>query len=283
MPIHRWIQVNQIRLHYVTAGIGPAVVLLHGWPQTWYAWRKVIAQLESSFTVIAPDLRGYGESQQPLSGYDKRTMAEDIAQLMAALGFSSAWVVGHDRGARVAHRLALDHPERVRGVALLDILPTRWVVEHFDWNLGQAYWHWLFHQVPGLPEMVMAHSGAEYLRYFFKHWSYVSQGIDEDAVTHYLDAYSRSNYAAGLADYRATNLDVEQDRSNAERKLVMPLLVLWGEQAGLIGGLPVCHIWEQYAESVTGQGLPECGHFLPEERPELVADALRRFISETAG
>lgn len=152
--------VNGVRMHYVRAGSGPPVLLLHGWPQTWYMWRKLVGPLAAHYTVIAPDLRGYGLSDKPTSGYDKRTMAADLRALIRHLGFDRAAVVGHDRGARVGHRLGLDHPECLVRFAALDILPTRAVVRSMDATVASGFWHWAFHQQPDLPEILVAGLGS---------------------------------------------------------------------------------------------------------------------------
>src|SRR5438093_9087720 len=137
--------VNGFRMHYVLAGSGAPLVLLHGWPQSWYEWRKVVPALAERFTVVAPDLRGYGDSDRPAPGYDKRTMAADIAEVITALTLAPVILVGHDRGARVAHRFALDHPTLLTHLVLLDIAPTYDVLESLDRAGARARWHWFFH------------------------------------------------------------------------------------------------------------------------------------------
>ncbi|MCW2551205.1 MAG: alpha/beta hydrolase [Mycobacterium sp.] len=156
---HHRVRANGIDQHYVTAGAGPPVVLLHGFPEFWYAWRHQIPRLAEHYTVIAPDLRGYGYTEKPHTGYDKRTMAADIRELMAALGYDRAAVVGHDRGARVGLRLAKDHPDFVARLAVLDNVPTRVLFEMMDGNLAKGQWWFLFNAVPNLPEALI--SGRE--------------------------------------------------------------------------------------------------------------------------
>src|SRR5438105_554235 len=159
---------NGVRLHYVREGSGPLVVLLHGWPQHSYCWRYAIPQLSPHCSVLAPDMRGYGLSDRPASGYDKRTMAGDIAALVRNLGYDRiAAIVGHDRGARVAHRLALDHPELVERLIVIDLVPTREVLRGMDFVRAKRYWHWFMHLQPDLPELFIGSHTREYLHSFF--------------------------------------------------------------------------------------------------------------------
>ncbi|TWE13629.1 pimeloyl-ACP methyl ester carboxylesterase [Prauserella muralis] len=275
-------RVNGIRMHYRIAGSGPAVVLLHGWPQTWYCWRTVIEPLARDHTVIAPDLRGYGLTDKPAHGYDKRTMAADVAALVTALGFDRVAVAGHDRGGRVAHRWALDRPDQVHRLAVLDIIPTREMWRRLDSGLGRAYWHWLFHLQPDLPERLAGQDVAGYLAYFFERWTHRRDRMEPDAIDEYVRAFSAPGaLRAGFDDYRASfPADAEHDDADATtgRKLHAPVLVLWGAQ-GLLGSLPAEEIWRDYATDVTGFPVADCGHFLPEEQPEVVTERLRAFLT----
>lgn len=273
-------RVNGIRMHYLRAGDGSPVVLLHGWPQTSYMWRKLIPALAARYTVIAPDLRGYGLTDKPPSGYDKRTMAADVRALAHELGFARVAIVGHDRGARVAHRYALDHPDEVPRLVLLDVIPTRAMWQRLDLTLARGFWHWLFHLQPDLPELLVEGRVETYLRYFFERWTYHRPPVEE-AVPEYVRAYSRPGaLRAGFADYRASFPDdAEQDEASAAQgqKLAMPLLVLWGA-SGLVGQLSALDIWRGYATDVRGEAIPECGHFLAEEQPEAVLERLIPFL-----
>lgn len=286
MPSQGVAQVNGLRMHYTTAGSGPGLVLLHGWPQTSHCWRKVIPELARTHTVIAPDLRGYGRTDKPRDGYDKRTMATDVSELVASLGFESVSVVGHDRGARVAHRWGLDRPDQVERVALLDIVPTREMWRRMDTTIGSAYWHWLFHLQPDLPERLAGNDVAGYLGHFFERWTVNRHGLEPEAIDEYVRAFSAPGaLRAGFDDYRAAfPLDSEHDDADAEagRKLTMPALVLWGS-AGLPARLPMREIWDAYAEDVTCAEIADCGHFLPEERPEQVLAHLRGFLASSRG
>lgn len=273
--------VDGLRMHYQRAGSGPPVMLLHGWPQTSHCWRHVLPQLARTHTVIAPDLRGYGLTDKPAGNYDKRTMAEDVRGLAIHLGFDRMAVMGHDRGARIAHRWALDHPEDVARLALLDIVPTRETFRRPDISVATGYWHWLFHLQPDLPELLVGDRIETYLRWFFERWT-INRPAVEEAVDEYVRAFSRPGaLRAGFDDYRATvpdDLAADEIDAAAGERLVMPLLVLWGE-SGLPARLPVLDIWRDYAENVRGVALPDCGHFLPEEQPGPVVEHLLRFLA----
>ncbi|MFF5256241.1 alpha/beta fold hydrolase [Streptomyces leeuwenhoekii] len=273
-------RVNGIRLHYVGAGSGPLLVLLHGWPQTSLCWRPVLGELAATHTVIAPDLRGYGLSDKPADGYDKRQMAADIAELVRYLGFERAAVVGHDRGARVAHRWALDRPDQVERLAVLDVVPTREMFRRLDASVASGYWHWLFHLQPDLPELLVGSNIRAYLEYFFERWTCNRHGLAPDAVDAYVRAFSRPGaLRAGFDDYRAQESDLALDDEDAAagRRLTMPVLALWGS-AGLPARLPTLEIWRRYADDVTGAEIPDCGHFIPEERPDVLLTHLRKFL-----
>jgi haloacetate dehalogenase len=278
--------VDGLRLHYLRAGEGPLLVLLHGWPQTSHCWRHLIGPLTGGYTVVAPDLRGYGRSDKPPGGYDKRTMAGDIRGLMRQLGFETATVVGHDRGARVAHRWGLDHPEEIERLVVMDIIPTREMWRRMDIELGRRYWHWLFHLQPDLPERLAGADVAGYLGYFFERWTHQRAGLDEAAVAEYVRAFSAPGaLRAGFDDYRASfPLDAEHDEADAAagRKLTMPVQALWGA-SGLFGQLPALDVWRAYADDVRGAAIPECGHFLAEEQPDLVVRELSGFLPRLAG
>jgi haloacetate dehalogenase len=267
-------------MHYERAGSGPPVVLLHGWPQTSYCWRHVLPRLAEHWTVIAPDLRGYGLTDKPADGYDKRTMAGDVRGLVHELGFDRVSVVGHDRGARVAHRWALDHPDEVERLVVLDIVPTRAMFRAGDPATARGYWHWLFHLQPDLPELLVGDRIDAYIRWFVERWT-VQRPRVEDAVEHYIEAFRRPGaLRAGFDDYRATfPTDLEHDDADFEggTRLTMPVLALWGA-SGLPARLPALDIWREYADDVKGEAIPECGHFIPEEQPELLVEHLTKFL-----
>jgi len=274
-------------------GSGPPLLLLHGYPETHLMWHAVVDGLAARFTVVAIDLRGYGDAPKPTPGptgepYTFREMAADQAALMTALGFDRFVVAGHDRGARVTHRLLLDHPERVSRAAVIDIAPTLFMYETADAAFARAYWHWFFLIQPdGLPERLVAADPDRFLLTCLRGWSRTSDaGFDAafpPAVrAEYLRVFRDSaTIAATTADYRAAaGIDLDHDREDraAGRRITCPLLVLWGEQ-GLVGrryDLPT--VWQDHsAAPVEGRGLP-CGHFVPEESPAETEAALMDFF-----
>jgi haloacetate dehalogenase len=270
--------VNGIRMHYLRAGDGPLIVLLHGWPQTSHCWRHILPVLAETNTVLAPDLRGYGLSDKPVTGYDKRTMAADLAALVESLGFGAVSVVGHDRGARVAHRWALDRPDQLARVVLLDIIPTREMWLRMDAALARRCFHWLFHLQPDLPERLAGADIPGYLGYVFEHWTVNRHALPPDTIAEYVHSFSVPGaLRASLDDYRAADVDSAHDDTDSTRRLSMPLLVLWGSES-FLQNLPALDIWRTYAEDVRGHPIPDCGHFIPEERPDLLLGHLRGFF-----
>ena len=257
------------------------VLLLHGWPQTNLCWREVAPALADKFTVVGPDLRGYGESvAEPDLLFDKRSVSEDLRELMTHLGFDSAYVAGHDRGARVAHRWALDHPDEVQKLALLDILPTREVMASIDARSAKAMWHWLFHAQPNLPELMLKGHVGPYIHHFLDRPAAVG-AIDDATMDAYVDAFETSGVHGWLGDYRAgftTDLELDEADHVNDLRVSPALLVLWGDSGGL-AGKDVVGIWQQYAWEVEGRALAGCGHYVPEERPAEVVDALSEFFS----
>ncbi|WP_327590246.1 alpha/beta hydrolase [Nonomuraea sp. NBC_00507] len=276
----RMADLDGLRLHYLIAGEGPLLVLLHGWPQTSHCWRRLIPALAGHFTVVAPDLRGYGRTDKPVTGYDKRTMAADIRALARSLGHSTLVLAGHDRGARVAHRYALDHPGEVERLVVMDIIPTREMWRRFDMTSGLASgtWHWTFHLQPDLPERLAGQDVRGYLGYFFEKWAVQRSRLD---VEEYVRAFEQPGaLRAGFEDYRASfPHDAQHDDADwdADRRLEMPVLALWGA-AGLPSSVPVLDIWRDYALDVRGAEIPECGHFLAEEQPDAVLAHLSNFL-----
>jgi pimeloyl-ACP methyl ester carboxylesterase len=274
------VDVGGVRLHSLVAGSGPALVLLHGWPQTSLCWRHVIEPLAARHTVLAPDLRGYGLSDKPVDGYDKRSLAADLAGLVAALGFNQASVIGHDRGARVAHRWALDRPDQVDRLVMLDIVPTREIFCRMDGDNARGYWPWLFHLQPDLPERLIGADVRGYLEYVFERWTVNRPGLDPKSVDAYVRAMQRPGAIRGfLADYRAQDTDLTLDEADysAGRRVSAPVLALWGA-AGLTARLPVLEIWRQYADHVTGESIEDCGHFIAEEQPDPLLRHLNAFL-----
>lgn len=287
---HHRAAVNGVTLHYIENGPldAPALILLHGFPQSWLIWRAVMPALDQRYHTIAVDLRGYGESDKPpgIEGYDKRTMAADIHALVEQLGLQRPLLlIGHDRGARVARRYALDYPDELAGAALLDILPVEWVYDRLSAaEVAQRYWHWVFHLVPELPERLIAGREDDYLAALFGRTPGFLQWLHADgAWNEYLRAFRQPGaVAAALNDYRATYaVDVPRYREERAqgRRVRVPLLLLWGER-GNLGGRPVLDAWCEVADDVRGIELEGCGHYLPEEQPETVAAHLLAFADE---
>jgi len=268
-----------VRIHYRRMGQGPGMVLLHGFPQTGHMWRKVLPALAERFTVVAPDLRGYGDSDRPVGGYDKRRMAADIAEVIHALGLAPVVLVGHDRGARVGHRFALDHPSLLTRLVLLDIAPTYDIFERLDQRSVRRVWHWLFHLVPDLPEALTAGREEIYLRYLFKAWIFNPAAIEEEAIQEYVRCFREPGaMRAAFDDYRAGGtIDLEHDAADRHKKIGAPTLVLWGgsrmtQSADMLG------VWKERWERVEGHAIADCGHFIPEEQPAAVIQAILEFV-----
>ncbi|QIG44205.1 alpha/beta hydrolase [Nocardioides anomalus] len=281
------VEVDGVRLHARVAGQGPPVLLLHGYPETSAMWHRVAPALAEDHTVVAADLRGYGRSDRPASdaghaAYAKRAMAADQAGLMRALGHPSYAVVGHDRGARVAHRLALDHAEAVTSLAVLDIAPTRHVFGDVDRQLALSYDHWFFlAQENDLPEVLIGGAAEHWLRTKLRQWAGPDASFDEAVVAEYVACFDAASIHATTEDYRAgATADLEDDEASwvAGDRVRCPTLALWGE-AGLVGRrYDVLEVWRSYVDAeVTGHAVPG-GHFVPEEAPHETVAALREHL-----
>lgn len=285
----RDVDAGDTRIHAVVAGDGPPLLLLHGYPQTHVMWHRLAPALAERHTVVAADLRGYGDSGKPPGGpghaaYSKRAMADDQVRLMRELGFDRFAVVGHDRGARVTHRMCLDHPDTVSRAALLDIVPTRHVFTHVDRELAQTYDHWFFLSQPAdLPEQLVGAVPETFLRRKLAQWSGAGtiKAFDPDAVAEYVRCFDDATIHASCEDYRAAaTVDLEHDEVDAAagRRVGCPVLVLWGE-GGFVGRhYDVLAVWRAYAADVRGRPVPG-GHFLPEEAPEPTLAALGEFLA----
>ena len=277
---HRVVRVNRIRLHVLTAGDGPPVVLLHGWPQTSYAWRKIIPALAQRFRVVAPDLRGMGDSDKPASGYDLRTVATDIYELTEALGLERPSLVGHDWGGLVARRYALDWPGRAARLAILDIVPHEQVLSNLSASIARGAWHYFFNAVPDLPELLVSGNVEAFLRAFFWPKCYNPAVFIEEGIAEYTRAYSAPGaLRGGFNYYRAMFAENRAlDAEGAGRKIQEPVLCLWGNNGGLGGVFDVLEMWRKEAIDVRGRGIDACGHYLAEERPERVIEELLGFL-----
>lgn len=272
-------RVNGIRLNAWTGGQGKPLVLLHGYPQTAVMWRKIIPRLKENFTVVCPDLRGYGDSEKPRSGYDKRTMALDIKLLMESLGYRQFSLVGHDRGGRVGHRLALDHPDSVEKLCILDIVPTHTVFQKTTKELAASYWHWFFFQVPDLPELMISANPEEFLRSAIFSLGCAAEAIEEEAMREYIRTFKMpGTIRAVLEDYRAAaTVDYEHDERDLNRKLACPVLALWGEYGKMHQLFDVLGTWKEKAQLAEGRAL-RSGHFIPEEAPDALLEELEKFL-----
>jgi haloacetate dehalogenase len=274
------LRANGVRQNFIDAGEGAPVVLLHGFPETNYAWRHQIPVLGELYRLIVPDLRGYGETEKPASGYDKRTMARDIAALLDTLGIEKVALVGHDRGARVATRFAKDFPDRVDRLVVMDNVPTRIVARDLDARIAKAYWFFLFHLIPDLPETLIAGKEEPWLRWFFSDWTYDPAAISGEAFDTYVRAYRAPGAVRGaMADYRANAEDVAQDLADADVKITCPTMALWGANFGAVGEMfDMPKVWGEMAENLRAVPIERCGHLPHEERPEVVNALLLEFL-----
>ena len=279
----RKIQLPDLAINYASAGTGPPVLLLHGHPQTHVVWRKVAPRLvDAGYRVIAPDLRGYGDSDKRESDpshfpYSKRAMAADQIALMDHLGHKRFSVIGHDRGGRVAHRLALDFPDAVERLVVLDIAPTLTMYQQTNQEFATRYFWWFFLIQPdGLPEKMIASDPEYFLRRHIAGQVKTEGAVDEAAIAEYLRSYrDPATLHAICEDYRAAaSIDLEHDQADQTARINAPLLAIWGAE-GVVGELyDVKATWQEKATHVSGVALP-CGHAIPEEAPtELTAHLL---------
>lgn len=283
----REIATDGATLHARIGGDGPPLVLLHGYPQSHLMWRKIAPALSARFTVVVPDLRGYGASSTPASrngeGYSKRVMAEDVRQLMGALGFPRFHVAGHDRGARVAYRLALDAPEAVEKIAVLDIVPTAVMWRGMDAKRAMQVYHWMFLAQPEpLPETLIGQASTSYIDHTLASWTKAkSLQAFEGALEAYRSAFAEpARIHATCEDYRAgATIDREHDEADiaSGRQIEAPMLALWGAVGIPAAGASPLDIWKTFARDVRG-GPIDGGHFLPEEAPDETLRALENFF-----
>lgn len=277
---HHTAQVNGTRLHYVTAGEGPPVMLLHGWPQTWYEWRHVIGLLASDHRVVAPDLRGFGYSAKPSAGYDAVTMAADLAALSDHLGLRDVTVIGHDWGAVFGYVYAAMTPGQVRALGIVEMaLPGVGVMEQAIAPAphGNFLWHMGFQSVPDLPELLIAGKEKPYLRWFFEHFAYDPGAITAADLDEYVDAITQVGaLRAGLAVYQDFFASADQVTELAKTPLEIPVRAYGGEAC--LGGLTLTSV-QAVAPAASGGVIERCGHWAAEERPEFVAGIARELAA----
>lgn len=273
------------RIHVASAGSGPALLLLHGYPQTHLMWHKVAPSLAEKYHLICPDLRGYGDSSKPNSDaqhtpYSKREMAKDMVDVMRQMGHEHFFVAGHDRGARVSHRMALDFPEKVLKAAVLDIIPTYEMFKKIDQSIATAYYHWFFLiQDKGVPEHLIGLDPDFYLKDKLNRWSQYPEQFDNAIVNQYLRCFKDpATIHATCEDYRAAaSIDLQHDEADLDKKISCPLLVLWGKHGIMGKHFDMLDIWQQKADNVSGKAL-DSGHFLAEEAATETLENLLSFF-----
>jgi pimeloyl-ACP methyl ester carboxylesterase len=276
---HHTTTVNGIQLHYVMGGKGDPVVLLHGWPETWHAWHKVMPALAKNYSVIAPDLRGLGDSSKPPTGYDGKTVAEDIHQLVTKLGFNSIYLVGHDIGVFVAYPYAAAHPTEVKGLAVWEA-----PIPGFSVPGRPPLWWVLFHQTPDVPETLVQGQEREYLSWFYHNLANNPAAITQADRNEYVSHYSEpGGMRAGFEYYRALPQDAIQNQNYSKTNLTMPVLTLQGGYIPVFGGNVTMSSIEygmrQLAQNVTAITVPNSGHWIAEEQPGFLVKVLNNFFS----
>jgi len=278
------IDIGEVRIAASIGGAGLPLLLLHGYPQHRAMWRHVAPELARRFTVVATDLRGYGQSSKPPGdaahhAYSKRAMAGDQVAVMQSLGFERFAVCGHDRGARVAHRMCLDHPGSVAAAAVLDIVPTLHLFETTDRAFANAYYHWFFLSQPAeLPERLIGAAAADFLEMTLDRWSAPEFAFPPAVVAEYAAAFDSATIHASCEDYRAAaTIDLEHDAADLFRRIECPLLVVWGERGAMHRLYDVPATWRGRAGTITARSL-RCGHFVPEEAPKETVEVLTAFL-----
>lgn len=273
---HRFAEAGGVKIHYVTGGQGPAIVLLHGYPFTWFEWRKVMPALAAGYTVIAPDLRGCGDSEKPEEGYAETNVAEDVRQIVRQLGFAEINLVGRDIGMPIAYAYAAAHPDEVRRLALCEALIPGFGLEDLMNPATGGYWHFGFHMQVDIAEMLTKGKEAEYLGPMWQLMSPV-KGIEKAAVAEYLRCYSApGGMRGGFQHYKAMLESGKTNRANFHGKLKMPVLTLNGDK-----GIPqeqTLNCVKQVAENLTAELVPSSGHAFGEDNPDWVAERLIRFF-----
>ena len=279
------IKTSETNIFGVVGGSGPPILLLHGFPESHLIWHKIAPLLSAHYTLVITDLRGYGNSEKPDGGvnhknYSKRSMAKDQVEVMSQLGYKSFKVLAHDRGARVAHRMALDYPTAIEKLVVMDIVPTYYLYTNTTKEFASAYWHWFFLiQDAPIPEKLLQNNAA----FFLKQWAFngkIPTSIPEEIFNEYLHHFS--NYKtlhAMCEDYRAgATIDLEHDLIDLQSKIKCPVLALWASKGAMNSLYNVLAIWKERALNVIGKGLP-CEHYMPEELPQEVYEEVFPFLN----
>lgn len=278
---HHTAAVGAVRLHYVTSGSGDPLVLLHGWPQTWASWRRVIGPLSDRYTVIAPDLRGFGSSAKPDSGYDTNTVSQDIRELVRSLGFKEIYLAGHDWGGATAYSYAAQFRDEVRKLSIFEMLLPGLGMMEGAMNPqpdGNFLWHMGFQSVPDIPHALIQGREEVYLRFFFDHFAYNPAAVSSDDLQLYARAMQQAGaLRAGLEYYKSYFTSAAQNADHAKNPLTIPVSA-WGGEACL-GALPR-ECLELAATEVQGGVIDRCGHWVGEERPQFIVDHLLDFFAE---
>jgi haloacetate dehalogenase len=280
------IKTSGATINGVMGGSGPPLLLLHGYPQSHLEWHKISPMLTKNYTVVATDLRGYGDSSIPEDGinhfgYSKRATAQDQVEVMEQLGFKSFSLAAHERGARVGHRMALDHPTKVQKLVVMDIVPTHKLYASTNKEFASAYWHWFFLiQDAPFPETLLSNNA----RFFFKErvfYGMIPKFIPEEIYKEYLRHFKNpANMHAMCEDYRAgATIDLEHDEQDMNVKITCPVLALWGANGVMGTQFNVIETWRERALNISGKSLP-CGHWLPEQLPEQVYEELNKFLKD---
>lgn len=282
------IKLGEVDINYRIGGTGPPLLLLHGYPQTHVMWHKIAPKLAEEFTVIASDLRGYGDSSKPKTTenhepYSKRAMANDQVLLMNHLGFTKFYLVGHDRGGRVAHRMALDHEDAILKLAVMDIAPTYTMYKTTDMEFAKAYYHWFWLIQPyDLPEKMISSDPEYFLSKKFRQWGRDSEAFTDEAFNEYLRCFTPETIHASCEDYRASaTIDLEHDQIDVDNRhrISCPMHCIWGENGFVGNKYNIIKVWRMWADEVTGCSIPS-GHYLPEEAPEETLKALLDFLNK---
>ena len=285
--ISKKIKTTDALINTKVGGTGPPILLMHGYPQTHLMWHKIAPQLSKKFTVIVTDLRGYGDSSKPETDkshivYSKKRMALDQLEVMKSLGFEKFNAVGHDRGARVLHRMMIDNQVSVKKAVFMDIVPTLTMYNTADKNFAYNYYHWFFLTQPyDFPEQLIGGNPEYYLRKKIKAWGKNKDFIPKEVFNEYLRCFSKKETIhASCEDYRASfTIDLEHDKNDYGNKIKNPIYVMWGEYGFVGNNYKVIDVWKEYATNVKGKGLP-CGHYIPEESPGETLKFLLEFLNE---